>query len=95
MQTVRLRSALMRKLVSQHLADPDWQSSPVKTTVEELKLGEAFTFRGQRYVKSALAVGEDARGWASVFLGVTVVEREETSVAEVTVGEDEVRGAGE
>jgi len=67
----------------------------MKTTFEELKLGAAFTFRGQRYVKSTLAVGEDARGWASVFLGVTEVEREETSVSEVTAAEEAVRGAGE
>ena len=67
----------------------------MKTTFEELKLGAAFTFRGQRYVKSALAVGEDARGWASVFLGVTEVEREETSVAEVTDVAKAVRGAGD
>jgi len=67
----------------------------MKTTFEELKLGEAFTFRGQRYVKSALAVGEDARGWASVFLGVTVVEREETLFAEVTDVVKAVRGAGD
>ena len=67
----------------------------MKTTFEELKLGEAFAFREQRYATSALAVGEDARGWASVFLGVTEVEREETSVSEVTAAEEVVRGAGE
>ena len=45
-----------------------------ETTFGELQIGEAFHFRGVRYVKRALACAEDARKWAHVFLVETVVE---------------------
>ena len=58
----------------------------MSTTFGELRIAEAFTFRGARYVKTALSCAEDQRGWGNLFLDETEVERE-VNANQVTSGE--------
>ena len=48
----------------------------MKMTFEEVKVGETFTFRGGQFLKTALSMASDERGWGNIFLGGTMVECE-------------------
>ena len=56
----------------------------MKIKFEEVKVGETFTFRGQRFQKCALSMAADERRWGNIFMGEIVVDREdETTVPKV------------
>lgn len=43
------------------------------TEFEEIRVGQYFEFRGERYKKVALSMAKDEKGWGNVFSAETEV----------------------